>query len=338
MKRNVGRIVVAGLVVALAMVSLVGCAPKKDKFVTMRVGDIENVENLGAKALDRYIGILDTKSKGSIKAQAFHSSQLGDASKQLELVKSGTLEVYHDSISGLAMFDKGFALVEFPFLMRSNEDAIKVANSDAMKELNEKLAKDHGIRFIAAGWIRLPRQILTSKPVITPADLKNVKLRVPQDYSYVQSFKALGAVPTPVAFNEAYLALKQNVVNGAENHAESLFNMKWYEICKNLAVTDHSYDITGFIVNDKWWKGLTDEQRTMIVDTFYEVDKWYQVENEGLQQKYFDKMVADGVKITKVDKDAFRTMVYPAVMEEAEKSGQWAPGLFAKVQAILNAK
>ncbi len=303
--------------------------------IVMRVGDIENVANLGAIALDRYKDIIEERSGGTITVKAFHASQLGSANKQLELVKSGTLEAFRGSISWLAQFDTGFSLTDFPFTCGSPEEAKLVANSTSLQRLNDALAQKHGIRYITAGWTRLPRQLLVSRPVETLEDLYQVKLRVPECYSYIEGFKALGAAPTPVSFNETYLAMKQGVVAGAENHVESLYNMKWYEAAKHLVITDHSYDITGFIVNDAWWQDLGAEQQAMVTDTFDEVDTWYRAENAQLQQKYIDLMVAEGVTVHTIDKDQFRAAVYPATMIRAEQDGEWDPGLWAEIEALL---
>ncbi len=303
---------------------------------TMRVGDIENVANLGAVALDRFADQVKKESNGTIKVKAFHASQMGSANKQLQLVKSGTLQAFRGSISWLAQFDTGFSLLDFPFTLKSADQAKIVANSAPLRKLNDKLAEKHGIRFVTAGWTRLPRQILTNKPVAGVADVKSVKLRVPEVYAYIESFKAVGVSPTPVAFGETYLALKQGVVDGAENHVESLYNMKWFEAAKHLVITDHSYDITGFIVNDKWWNGLTADQRKLIVDTFNDVDNWFVKENESLQKKYIDLMVKEGgVQVHTVDKAAFISRVVPDAMIAAEKAGEWEKGLWDEIQTLL---
>ncbi|MCG8564072.1 MAG: TRAP transporter substrate-binding protein [Desulfobacterales bacterium] len=323
------------IVAALAVVLSVSASAYAGK-VTMRVGDIENVKNLGAIALDRFAKEIKETSDGKIKVKAFHASQMGSANKQLQLVKSGTLQAFRGSISWLAQFDTAFSLLDFPFTLDSAAAAKLVAESPALEKLNDKLAKDHGIRYVTAGWTRLPRQILVSKPVASVEDLKSVKLRVPEAYSYIESFKAVGAAPTPVAFSETYLALKQGIVDGAENHVESLYNMKWYEVAKHLVVTDHSYDITAFIVNDKWWQGLSADQQKMIVDTWNDVDEWYVTENASLQKKYIDLMVKEGgVQIHNVDKNAFISRVVPDAMNRAEEHGEWEKGLWNEIEEML---
>lgn len=325
----------AGTVTAMVVVMVMAVTAHAGK-VTMRVGDIENVANLGAVALDRFSDQIKAKSNGTIIVRAFHASQMGSANKQLQLVKSGALQAFRGSISWLAQFDTGFSLLDFPFTLTSESQAKIVANSAPLKTLNDKLAARHGIRFVTAGWTRLPRQVMVNRPVAGVADLENVKLRVPEVYAYIESFKALGASPTPVAFGETYLALKQGVVDGAENHVESLYNMKWFEVAKHLVITDHSYDITGFIVNDKWWNGLADDQRTLIIDTFNDVDAWFVRENKTLQQKYIDLMVKEGgVQVHTVDKAGFISRVVPDAMTAAEKAGEWEVGLWDDIQAML---
>lgn len=320
------------VVAALAMVAATAHAGK----VTMRVGDIENVNNLGAIALDKFADQIKKDSNGEIKVKAFHASQMGSANKQLQLVKSGTLQSFRGSISWLAQFDTGFSLLDFPFTLGSAQEAKIVATSSALDKLNDKLAEKHGIRYVTAGWTRLPRQILVNKPISDIGELKSVKLRVPEVYAYIESFKSIGTSPTPVAFGETYLALKQGVVEGAENHVESLYNMKWFEVAKHLVITDHSYDITGFIVNDEWWKDLTDGQRKLIVDTFNKVDEWFVKENESLQKKYIDLMAKEGgVQVHTVDKASFISKVVPSAMIAAEEAGEWDKGLWNEIQELL---
>lgn len=305
------------------------------KTTLMRVGDIENVANLGAVALDTFAEQIAAATEGALEVRPFHASQLGSANKQLELVKSGTLEAFRGSISWLAQFDTGFSLTDFPFVCDSPQQAKAIAESEAFRRLNDRLSQEHGIRFVTSGWIRLPRQILIDRPVESLEELQQIKIRVPECYSYIESFKALGMIPTPVAFSETYLALRQGIVDGAENHVESLYTMRWYESCKHLVITDHSYDITGFIVNDRWWASLSEEYRSLIIDTFEQIDSWYAAENASLEQHYIELMKEAGVTVHRIDTTGLRAAVYPGTMLQAEEDGQWEPGLWAEIEELL---
>lgn len=300
--------------------------------IVMKIGTIENINNLGAKAVDRFAEIMKERSGGVFIVEPYHASQLGDTQKQLEQVKSGTLQSFRCSISSLGRFNGSIAISEFIYLFESAEQAEKVALGPTMNKLNDDLSREHGIRFVTASWTRLPRHILTKNPVKNLSDLKGMKIRVPDAKIYIESFKAMGATPTPVAFSEAYLAIKQGLVDGAENHVESLYNMKWYEVAKNLTLTYHSYDVTGFTVNQKWWDSIPEKYKKMFMEVDKEVNEWFVKELSTLQDDYINKMKAEGVTVWNVDIVPFRNAVIPAAAIAVENDGFWEKGLFEKIQ------
>ena len=326
------KLILVSLLIMCTVFAFAGGKKEADtEKIVMRVGTIENVNNLGAKAVNRFADIMKERSGGKFIVEPYHASQLGDTTKQLEQVKSGTLESFRCSISSLGRFNGSMAIAEFIYLFDSAAQAEKVALGPTMAKINDELSKAHGIRYITASWTRLPRHILTKNPVKNLADLKGVKIRVPDAKLYIESFKAMGATPTPVAFGEAYLAIKQGIVDGAENHVESLYNMKWYEVAKNLTLTYHSYDVTGFTVNQKWWDSVPEKYKKMFFEVDKEVNEWFVKELSTLQDDYINKMKAEGVKVWEVDTAQFRNAVIPAAAIAIENEGFWEKGLFDKI-------
>lgn len=315
-----------------AVASTDGSLPK----VEMKIGDIENPNNLGAKAIDRFAQIMSEKSDGNFKISTFHASQLGDAMKQLDQVKSGTIQSFRGSISWLQCYNPDVAIVEFPYLATSVEEAESIFKSPALTAVNEQLKDKHGIQWVTASWTRLPRHILTNDKIEKPEDLDGVKIRVPDSKTYIECFKAMGASPTIVAFNETYLALQQGIVNGAENHILSLFNMKWFEQGKHVALTGHAYDTPGFIVNSKWWDNLPQEYKDMFIETDAEVNEWYKSQLDAVAKDYMEKMEASGIEFHEVDQNEFASRCVPDVALEIEKEGYWSEGLFEEIYNYLN--
>ena len=312
-----------------------GGKEKADGKIVMKVGTIENVNNLGAKAVDKFAEIMKERSNGEFIVEAYHASQLGDTTKLLEQVKSGTIQSFRGSIASLGRLKGDLAIAEFIYLYESAKQAEAISMGPTMQALNDELAKEQGVRFVTASWTRLPRHILTKEPVKNLEDLKGVKIRVPDAKLYIEAFKAMGATPTPVAFNEAYLAIKQGLVDGAENHVESLYNMKWYEVAKNLTLTGHSYDVTGFTVNDTWWQSLPEKYKKLFKEVDAEVNEWFVAELASLQDYYIDKMKESGVEVWEVDTTPFRNAVIPAAGINVEKEGFWREGLFAQIQSEM---
>src|SRR6056297_3313126 len=113
--------------------------------VTMRVGDIEKTGNLSAQGIDKALGLIEEKSGGSIKTKIFHDSQLGSASKQLELVKSGTLEMFRGGIGWLSAYNGAYSIFSYPYVFETGDDIVKVLESPLGEELNNELIKEYGI-------------------------------------------------------------------------------------------------------------------------------------------------------------------------------------------------
>lgn len=330
------KLLVLVLALSLPLVVFANGTQEESEQYVMKVGTIENVNNLGAKAVDRFGRIMAERTDGKFIVEAYHASQLGDTTKLLQQVKSGTIQAFRGSIASLGRIKGDLAITECIYLYESAEQAENLIKGPTIQGLNDEMADEHNIRFVTASWTRLPRHILTKDPVKNLDDLQGVKIRVPDAKTYIEAFKAMGATPTPVAFNEAYLAIKQGLVDGAENHVESLYNMKWYEVAKNLTLTGHSYDVTGFSVNDDWWQSLPTEYQELFVEVDAEVNDWFVEELAKLEQYYIDLMVDSGVKVWEVNTAEFRNKVIPQAAYNIEKEGFWREGLFDQILKEMN--
>ncbi len=87
------------------------------------------------------------------------------------------------------------------------------------------------------------RQITSStREIETPEDLSGFKIRVPPAPILTSLFKALGAGPSPINFNELYSALQTKVVEGQENPLAIIATTRLYEVQKYCSLTGHVWD------------------------------------------------------------------------------------------------
>ena len=78
---------------------------------------------------------------------------------------------------------------------------------------------------ILAVWENGYRHITNSKrPIKVPADLKGIKLRVPEGKWRVKMFQAYGANPSPMKFSEVFTALQTGVMDGQENPFTQIYS------------------------------------------------------------------------------------------------------------------
>jgi len=111
------------------------------------------------------------------------------------------------------------------------------------------------------------RYITNSKrPIHTPKDLNGIKIRTMENPIHMETFRLLGASPTPMAFNELYTALQQKTVDGQENPVFLTYSSKFYEVQKYLSLTGHIYAAAPFVMNLDFFNSLPADLQTIVKD------------------------------------------------------------------------
>ncbi|SFN05828.1 DctP family TRAP transporter solute-binding subunit [Thermodesulforhabdus norvegica] len=208
--------------------------------------------------------IVEAETGGSVEVQVFPSNQLGGEREMIESTKLGTIQMCIVS-AALAGYFRPVMVLDIPYLFSSAPVAWKVLDGPFGQELSAALLRETGLRNLAYGETGFRHFTNSKRPVRTPEDLKGLKIRVMESPIYITMVKSLGALPTPIAWPEVYGALQQKVVDGQENPAGVIYNVKFYEVQKYLTLDGHSYGTDFILINDDFYRNkLTEEQRRVI--------------------------------------------------------------------------
>ena len=249
--------------------------------------------------------ILEKNSGGAIKLQVFCCAQLGSERELAEGTRLGTINMTSVAAEGaLPAWVPELQVLGLPFLIRDRAHAYKVLDGSIGKEFEAKLAAQG---FQVLGWWELGFRNMTTKnkPIHAPDDLKGLKMRVQEAKVWLGLMRSLGAIPTPIPFGELYNALQQGVVDGQENPIVTIVSMKFYEIQKQVGLTEHTYTALPVLANKQWWDGLTPAQREVIAESV----KQSVVEQRQTVAAQVDEgmkfLKSQGVNISEVDKAKF---------------------------------
>jgi tripartite ATP-independent transporter DctP family solute receptor len=249
--------------------------------------------------------ILEKNSGGAIKLQVFCCAQLGSERELAEGTRIGSIHMTSVAAEGaLPAWVPELQAFGLPFLVRDRDHVYKVLDGPVGKELEAKLAAQG---FLVLGWWELGFRNMTSKnkPIQSPADLSGLKMRVQEAKVWLGFMRALGAIPTPIPFGELYNALQQGVVDGQENPIVTIVSMKFYEVQKQVGLTEHTYTALPVLASKKWWDGLKPGQQKIIAESV----KASVPEQRSAVAAQVDDGVkflkTQGVNITQVDKAKF---------------------------------
>jgi tripartite ATP-independent transporter DctP family solute receptor len=309
-------------------------AESKDEIVTLKFGGTMSSEDIATEGMQRLADLASKKSNGTLKIEIFPASQLGDALTQLEGVATGSQDMFIEASSYMHSVVPEYDLLPYFFVFNSSEHYKKFTESELSNEFNQRYLEKTGVRILANNWLRAPRELSSKKPIHSIEDMKGLKVRVPQvGTSMINSYKALGANPTPVAWGETYLALQQGVVEACDAPLDSMYSMKFYEPTKRVVLTHHIYDSLSVFVNDSKFQSLSDNQKKALEEAAKETGEWYTKTVQESINEYITKIKEAGAEVVEIDTAPFKKAVADFILA-SEAKGELPAGLYEKLQAL----
>jgi C4-dicarboxylate-binding protein DctP len=217
------------------------------------------------KSMEFFKEKLESASQGRIKVELYPGGVLGKESELMDMVKVGTIQGTRGGLFERA--NKKYLLYTLPFLFSDIEQAKKLFRSSFGGKLDQG-AKANGFYVPATGAAGGFRQFTNNtRPIMTPDDMKGLKMRTPPIDSIIRTMSALGASPQQVPYTETYMALKTKVVDGQENPCSNMVEMKFYEVQTYLTEVNYQIHPDAFFVNLSWYEGLPADLKPIFTDS-----------------------------------------------------------------------
>jgi len=316
-----------------------GALIAQDKTYTLRFNTTSGPTSDLYAAMVKFGEIAGALSGGKLDVKVYHSGQLGDQKTALLGVMKGSLEMAVDGspswFADMANYPE-IGVLEVAYLYRDIDHLYRVVNGPIGQGFWDNLAKKSGMRVLDTWYFGTRELSLTAKagPVKTPADLKGIKLRMPNAEAWLDVGKALGANPTPLGFGEVYMGLKTGTIDGQDNPIPTSYEEKFLEVVNYVVLTDHMIGFINPVINEKLWQEMPENyrafiQKAMQVARFY-INQSVLTQEASLLGKAQKEY---GIQVVVPDKKAF--------MDSAKKyyadpkfEKKWGAGMYAKIQAV----
>jgi TRAP-type C4-dicarboxylate transport system substrate-binding protein len=161
------------------------------------------------------------------------------------------------------------------------------------------------------------RHSSTNKPFKTCAEMKGLKIRVPDAPAYLAMPRSCGANTSPIAFAEVYLALQNGTVDAQENPLTTIEAKKFFEVQKQIVLTGHIVDHLATIISKQLWAKLSDEDKKIFTAVAQEAAVRASGEIQAKEKELIETFRQKGLTITEVNKDDFKEAVMKNVTLES---------------------
>ncbi|MBW6393510.1 MULTISPECIES: TRAP transporter substrate-binding protein [Halomonadaceae] len=281
--------------------------------VTLKFGHLANEQNIWHQAAVKFKEEVEANSDGRIEVQLYPNEQLGAEMDVINSIQLGTADM---TITGesLQNWAPKAAMMAVPYAFRDSEHLRQAVEGEIGEQIEAQITERTNL--VPLAWFeRGPRHLTSNRPITQPDELDGMRLRVPNVPLFVDTWEALGARPTPMAFSEVFTALQQNVIDGQENPLSLIESASFYEVQDYVNLTGHVRSWIYVVIGRNQLESMPEELQQVVRDAAQEMQTYQAELFEEDQQRLEQALQERGMELVEVDTEAFADKARPAVEE-----------------------
>jgi tripartite ATP-independent transporter DctP family solute receptor len=314
-------------VAAGALLLSTGASLAQDK-ITLRLSSVNTETD------SRAIGLIEKFGPGVAEFATFEPHWNGALFKQgtePAAMARGNLELSSISAFDIAKLVPEFSVFTAGYIVRDPAHQQKVFNGPIGTEMFKSVVEKMEVTPLSTVYLGTRQvNLREARNVRTPADLKGVKLRMPGSKEWLFLGEALGATPTPLAFGEVYLGLKTGTVDGQDNPLPTVRAAKFYEVTKQLVLTNHLVDGIFIAISNKSFNAMNAAQKQKVTAAAQAAAAYNNENRIKEESQIVDFFKQQGLQVTTPDLEAFRKTVQTAY-QNSEYAKVWPKGLVDRI-------
>lgn len=288
----------------LALGAMLTAVPGTAHALNINLGHTLTTDSHYQAAAEKFKEVVEAGSNGEITVSIFPQSQLGGEVKMIQGARTGTIGAFVTAAPPLENTLPQFAVFSLPYLFDSVEQANGVLQGETGRKFLDELS---GAGLVGLDFFSVfERSVGGNRKIEKPEDMRGMKIRVLQGPGFIQTYDALGAQATPMAYSEVFVALQNGVVDGLETSPEQAIQDKFSEIIKNFNLTKIHLMPSLLVMSKPIFDQLTPEQQALVKDASHQavqasIDTYAKTRADALVQ-----MKNLGIAIIEPDLEPFK--------------------------------
>lgn len=306
---------------------------------TLKMSHVRPQDTTVDRELRAFAADVAKETGGSLKIELFPASALGDYATVQERVSVGAVDMATQPAATAA--DRRMQISSFPYLASSWGQAKAIyGRGGILYTTMEELYAKQDITVLAAypvyfGGISLNREAVDPAGVETP---KGVKVRVPGVKSFQLMGEALGYIPAPIPFSEAFTAVQTGVVDGVIGSGAEGYYASFRDVTKTYIPANTHFEVWYVIISNESLSDLSKTEQTVLKEQAarFEAARWSVAERDQAANE--EKLAGHGATVVSltdaqraVMADKVRKTVWPEILKDV--GADWGQAILDKVAA-----
>jgi C4-dicarboxylate-binding protein DctP len=321
MKRFKALMLAAACLLSFPVAALAQQAPA----IVIKFSHVVAAETPKGKAAERFKQLAEERTSGRVRVEIYPNSQLYKDKEEIEALQLGAVQMLAPTSSKFGPLGvPEFEVFDLPFLFPSRDALHRVTEGPIGAAILKKL-EAHGITGLAY-WDNGFKNISVNRPLLSPDDVRGLKMRIQSSRVLHAQMRALRANPQVTAMAEVYQALQTGVVDGTENVWSNMYTLKFHEVQRHATLTDHGYIGYAVIVNKLFWDGLPPDIRSHLEQAMREATAFAnqiaQKENDDAIAAIRASGLTEVHELTAEQREAWRQALLPVHAQMEDRVGK----------------
>ncbi|TSB47822.1 TRAP transporter substrate-binding protein [Alkalicoccobacillus porphyridii] len=254
---------------------------------------------------------IELETEGAITAEIHTNGSLGgNEDTLLQSIATGGVDMTVVSPGFMTQVLREVDLFSMPYLFSSYDHWLRVVDGDVGNEMSAMVEEDTNLQVLGY-WSAGVRQYYGLQPVNEVDDLRNVSIRTQDSPGIQDSWSALGAIPTSVAWDEMYQALQNRVVDASENDFTNIYQSSHHEVTPYLSLTDHDFTTRFFLTSDVVMERFNEEEQLAIQRAAEVATEAAREADLELAETSIERLEEEGAIVNEVDIEPFIEQTEP---------------------------
>ena len=241
---------------------------------------------------------VEKRTAGSLKFEIYANSSLMKTNAQFSALRKGALDMslYPIAYAGGEVHPCNLGLM--PCLTTSYEQGAKWKTAEIGKALS-KIVEDKGVKFVSWIWQAGGIASRNAKTIVTPDDVKGLKIRGGSREMDLM-FTAAGAQVSTMPSNEIYIGMQTSALDAALTSSTSLISFRLEELAKSLTAPRTGsfwFMLEPLLISKAIFDSLTPDQQKAILDVGAEMEAWGMAEAKKDDQEVAKVYAAKGAAV-----------------------------------------
>ncbi|MBM3605677.1 MAG: TRAP transporter substrate-binding protein [Alphaproteobacteria bacterium] len=264
---------------------------------------------------------LERLSEGRLTIRPQYDNALGAEREVVEGMGLGLIDMGITSTGPMGGFVNDFLLFDLPYIFTTPEAAYSFLDGEHGTAMAAKLESEANVKIL--GWMENGFRHNTNnvRPLNSPDDLVGIRHRTQESRVQVDTWTALGANASPMAWTEVFTALQQGVIDSQENPVPTIYDVKFYDVQRYLNLTQHVYSPAPLMMGAQLFNSLSEEDQAIVLEAAAIAVPVQREASQRMEEELIAELEGLGMTVTRPDLEPFRERVQPVIEQWKDTVG-----------------